>query len=184
MEGLGENISKWRRRKGMTQSELAEKIGVQTSTLGSYEINRREPPLKTLIAIADALHMSVDALLNRDMLYRPSRDLTAELLHAPEYQINEPDNNQLQFLIRALEEAGYQITDKGDDLVEIQTPSISASFNRKDLIIQNPRIFLIRKSSIPVCVVLGLQFGAARLADHIILLRETQTVSTRSKADD
>ncbi len=184
MEGLGENISKWRRRKGMTQSELAEKIGVQTSTLGSYEINRREPPLKTLIAIADALHMSVDALLNRDMLYRPERDLTAELLHSNEYNINEPYNNQLQFLIQALEEAGYHITDKDDEHVEIKTPHISVSFNHKDIIIQSPRIFLIRKSGIPVCVVLGLQFGAARLADYVTSLRESSPVTARSKEDD
>ena len=175
MKGLGANISKWRRRQLLTQAELAKKIGVATNTLGSYEIDRREPPLDKLCAIADALKISVDGLLNRETYQPPAVDLVGSLLHAKEYQLDGADNQQIQFFIRLLEAAGYNVTSKDNGDVEIKTPTVHfTNHPHRDFLIEQPRVFMTIQSGIPVCIVMGLKLGAARLADFLDVIRENQ----------
>lgn len=59
---LGERISFLRIQKGMSQAELAQKLHLSPSTLGSYEQGRRTPSVNILVALADAFDVSVDYL--------------------------------------------------------------------------------------------------------------------------
>lgn len=59
-------ITKYRERKGMLQSELAEKIGVSVSTMSNYEVGRSKPSPEILQRIAEALEVSVDVLGDSD----------------------------------------------------------------------------------------------------------------------
>lgn len=65
MVSLGHNISELRKRRGLSQAQLADKLGIGTSTLGMYETDKREPSYQTLLAIADYFNQSVDELLGR-----------------------------------------------------------------------------------------------------------------------
>ena len=49
----------------MTQAELAEKAGLQTSAISHFESARRRPSLKNICRLATALNCSVDYLLGR-----------------------------------------------------------------------------------------------------------------------
>ena len=40
---IGESIKEYRKKKGLTQKELAEKVGVATGTIQQYELNKRSP---------------------------------------------------------------------------------------------------------------------------------------------
>lgn len=60
---IGKNIKSYRKLAGLSQEELAKKIGVGRSTISSWEVDRTEPSLKDVNSIADALHCSEDALL-------------------------------------------------------------------------------------------------------------------------
>jgi transcriptional regulator with XRE-family HTH domain len=64
MANLGENIKKVRDTK--SQEELASTLGVDRSTLGSWEINRREPDLANLVKLADIAGVSLDWLVGRE----------------------------------------------------------------------------------------------------------------------
>lgn len=55
---LGSKIKELRKLKKMTQSELADIIGVKTITIRKYESNEREPNMETLKKIAKALNIS------------------------------------------------------------------------------------------------------------------------------
>jgi len=55
-----------RQARGLTQKELAQKIGVSTGAIGLYETNRRMPDLSTLKKLADALNVSADYLIGRE----------------------------------------------------------------------------------------------------------------------
>lgn len=66
MASLGQKISALRKKRGLSQAQLAEKLGIGTSTLGMYETNKREPSYQTLVAIADFFNTSVDDLLGRN----------------------------------------------------------------------------------------------------------------------
>ena len=64
-ETLGDRIRRFRIAKGLTQAELAGKIGVPQQTIGYYEVRGVSPPPEMLVAIADALDVSTDILLGR-----------------------------------------------------------------------------------------------------------------------
>ena len=49
MASLGENISNLRKSRGLSQAQLAERLGIATSTLGMYETNKREPSNQTFL---------------------------------------------------------------------------------------------------------------------------------------
>lgn len=58
----GELIRKYRKMRGMTQTELAELCGLSDSGIRNYELGNRMPSDKQLAAIADALKVSKTAL--------------------------------------------------------------------------------------------------------------------------
>ena len=62
---LGQKISSIRKEIQMTQSELAQKTGVQQQVIASYEIGRRRIPVSFLIEIAKALNISPSDILEK-----------------------------------------------------------------------------------------------------------------------
>lgn len=59
---IGEKIKKYRKEKGLTQKELADKIGKGFSTVQKYELNISQPPIDVLNRIADTLDIDVSKL--------------------------------------------------------------------------------------------------------------------------
>ena len=54
-----------RNRDKLSQSELAEKLGVAKSTISMYEVGKREPDFETLEAIADLFNVDMNFLLGK-----------------------------------------------------------------------------------------------------------------------
>ena len=59
-------LKELRLKKGLTQTELGEKVGVKQSTFTNWENGKREPNFETIIKIADLLEVSVDWLFGRE----------------------------------------------------------------------------------------------------------------------
>lgn len=53
-----------REKKGLSQSELAEIAGLNTNSIGKIERAKVTPGLKTIHAIANALQVPVEELVN------------------------------------------------------------------------------------------------------------------------
>lgn len=62
---LGENVKKWRKKRGLTQQGLAQRIGVTGSnTISNIERgDTDQPKLETIIALAQALEVRVGVML-------------------------------------------------------------------------------------------------------------------------
>ena len=60
---VGLNITAIRRRRGMTQQQLADKTGLKKPTISYYERRCRAIPMDVLRKIAEALNTSMDNLL-------------------------------------------------------------------------------------------------------------------------
>lgn len=60
---IGENIRLNRDKSGMTQDELAEKVGISRNYISDLENDRYIPSVKTLTKIARVLNMNLDFLL-------------------------------------------------------------------------------------------------------------------------
>lgn len=63
---LGKRLVELRKKKGMTQEEVAKKIHLTRSTYAQYEVDRRVPEYATLQKLADFFEVSIDYLVGRD----------------------------------------------------------------------------------------------------------------------
>jgi len=63
---LGERIAELRNRRGLTQTQLAEKIGMSHSTVASWEKGKRDPGTSMIAKLAVFFGVSTDYLLGRD----------------------------------------------------------------------------------------------------------------------
>lgn len=59
-----DNLSELRRMHGMSQEELADKIGVSRQTLSKYETGESLPDIEKCKQIADVFGVSIDDMLN------------------------------------------------------------------------------------------------------------------------
>ena len=95
---VGENIRRIRQERGLTLKQLGEMIGVSEAYIRAYESGRRNPKLKSLEALAQALAVNVEVLTNSDFdgikamhrLFQVFRQYDGHLF---EYQ--DPDGNDM-----------------------------------------------------------------------------------------
>ncbi len=62
---FGERIQQLRKEKGLTQTALAEALGVTQQAVGKWETGRSSPDPATLMRLAEYFGVSVDSLLGR-----------------------------------------------------------------------------------------------------------------------
>lgn len=60
------NLAHLRKKRGLTQQQLADKVGIKRACIGSYEEGRGVPTLEVLCDIADCLRVTVDELIRGD----------------------------------------------------------------------------------------------------------------------
>lgn len=63
LKSISRNIRQARESMGFTQEKLAELAGISTAYYCQIELGNKSPSLETLINIADAMHVSIDALV-------------------------------------------------------------------------------------------------------------------------
>ena len=99
--GNFQNIFKrLRSSSGLTQVEMAKKLGISRSTIGMYETGAREPDFETLEKIADFFNVDTDYLLGRTeqttvlpetvghyYLNDEARELAQFMFKNPEYKV-------------------------------------------------------------------------------------------------
>ncbi|UZD24122.1 LexA family transcriptional regulator [Algoriphagus halophytocola] len=67
MKFLAPNLRFLRKQKGITQSELAEKLAVQRTMISAYEDGRSEPKLGTLKSLCEILEVGLEEFLDHDI---------------------------------------------------------------------------------------------------------------------
>lgn len=77
---LARKIKELRKKSGLTQAELAEKLEISPSAVGMYEQGRREPDNKTLSRICRILDASGDYVLDLNEAYQ-SHSQNADIYH-------------------------------------------------------------------------------------------------------
>lgn len=60
---LGDKLKALRKAKGLTQVQVAERIGVSKAVISSYEVSGRSPSYDILIKLAYLYNVSTDYLL-------------------------------------------------------------------------------------------------------------------------
>ena len=70
MSYLQKNLILYRKMSGLTQKELAARLGISPTTLAGYENAGKDPKIATLIKLADFFGVSIDNLVRE-----PPKDL-------------------------------------------------------------------------------------------------------------
>lgn len=60
---LSENIKKLRHQKNLTQTQLAQRLGVALSTVASYENQDRMPSIPMLVKLSYEFNVTIEYLL-------------------------------------------------------------------------------------------------------------------------
>ena len=64
---LAENIRSYRKSLGLTQEQLAERLGITLGAVSKWERGSSEPDLSYIMDLAELFHVSVDALIGFSM---------------------------------------------------------------------------------------------------------------------
>lgn len=64
---LAENIRRYRKGLGLTQEQLAERLGITLGAVSKWERGSSEPDLAYIMELAELFHVSVDALIGFSM---------------------------------------------------------------------------------------------------------------------
>lgn len=66
MTDFGATLQRLREQRGLSQKELAKRVGVSTGAIGNYEAGLRRPKFETLEALADVFNVPMGVLLGDD----------------------------------------------------------------------------------------------------------------------
>ena len=105
----GQRIREARKQAGMTQEDLAEKLGISFVGVSRWENGSRNPKFETLKKIASALSVSVFDLMDKD-----EKDLYNAGFNYGSF-IEEQSNYAIDQLLK---EAGYTYSDEEMDLIK------------------------------------------------------------------
>ena len=64
---IGENIKNYRKEAGMTQEELAEKVGITRAYLSEIERGKKDPSYSKVKKISDILGIPIDELTGKEV---------------------------------------------------------------------------------------------------------------------
>ena len=102
MIAIGSKIKEARERAHLTQEELAEIVDISPTHMSVIERGVKTPKLDTFVKIANALHLSADALL-QDVVTPVTDSIIAEL-SVRIGRLPQNEQNRILNAIRALTE--------------------------------------------------------------------------------
>ncbi|MBC7450111.1 MAG: LexA family transcriptional regulator [Cytophagales bacterium] len=112
MSLISENIKYFRKQLGLTQEQLAQRIGIKRSLLGAYEEGRAEPGLETLTILSRMFNTSVDVLISETLSDPEKRkealnkDIEGKKLRVLAITVDKDDKENIQ-LVPQKAAAGY-----------------------------------------------------------------------------
>lgn len=80
---IGKNVAKYRNEAGMTQAQLAERIGVSTAFISRVERGQKMMKVHTLYAVVQTLNVSFDALFRHDAALSHVENIISLLAELP-----------------------------------------------------------------------------------------------------
>lgn len=78
-----ERLVQLRKARGMSQEELAEKVGVSRQAVSKWETGDAQPDYMKLMALADALEVSLDDLCGREPVSAPVKQESSDTPEKP-----------------------------------------------------------------------------------------------------
>ncbi len=114
---IGKNLKFLRKKKGLTQQELADKLNIRRSSIGAYEECRATPKYETLENISDFFEVSIDLLVKEDITKLDPSDL-----------IDQREQRRLDIEGRKLRVLPITVNDDGRENIEFVQQKAAAGY--------------------------------------------------------
>lgn len=98
MTKIGANIKKIRQTKGLSQQAFADLLGISRGNVSSYEENRAEPKIDTIINIAKYFSIMLEDLLQKDLSINEILQYNADKLLEEEHRVASYKLKEVQFI--------------------------------------------------------------------------------------
>lgn len=92
---FAERLKTIRKQSGLSQEQLAEKLGVSRQAVTKWETDIGIPDIENIMAISALFHISIDELLSNEAGEKRSDDFLFESV--TEYDIDEPKHYDMKF---------------------------------------------------------------------------------------
>jgi len=77
---FGQNLSKLRKAKGLTQQELADVMKTKRCNIGAYEEGRAEPNLELYLRLCDFLNIDAHSLFHNKLTEQSAKMLIEDII--------------------------------------------------------------------------------------------------------
>lgn len=104
---MGERIKELRKKNGMTQTDLAGKLGVTKGTISTWETGNRSPNFDVMDQLCEMFHASMDYLMGRTDV-NSYREITEEDIEQLGKWAVEEDLTEYALKYARLDEYGKQ----------------------------------------------------------------------------
>ena len=108
MSNISSNLKYLRKKKGMTQQQFADALGIKRSLVGAYEEDRAEPKYDLLKKIADFYEFTIDEFINENIndKWKPKTKAQGTNLRVLSISVDKDDNENIE-LVPVKASAGY-----------------------------------------------------------------------------
>lgn len=152
---VNKNLKFLRIQQGLTQKQLAEKLGLKQAAVGAYEEERSTPPLASLLDIAKIFKVNLDVLVNHDLSRLPEKEWKAKSSTRGKEVLAitvDKDNKENVELVTQKASAGYmsgyQDPEFVKDLPKISLPVLPKNRTYRAFEIQGDSMLPVQPGSI------------------------------------
>ena len=105
---LGQRIAQFRKDQGLTQTQLAEVLGISQQTMAHYEVGRLRIAVAMLPALAKALAVSIEELMDTPVKAAKGKRGPTPALQRQIEQISQLPRAKQKFVMEMLEAVIHQ----------------------------------------------------------------------------
>ena len=108
-----ERLKELRTRRGLSQAELAKRLGISSSTISMYEVGEREPNFEMLELLSDFFNVNLSYLMGEEdgstyYLDPEAAELAKEVFEREELKVlfdaaKDVPKEDIEFVIRMIE---------------------------------------------------------------------------------
>ena len=105
---IGDNISYIRKKRGFTQIDFADALGVTQSAVSHWETGRAVPDTRQIFNIAKLLGVSVDALSSSQPEGKPADETEKQDQPQPAPSLADRQRRDVETMLRAMSDADLE----------------------------------------------------------------------------
>lgn len=150
---VNKNLKFLRVQQGLTQKQLAEKLGLKQAAIGAYEEERATPPLASLLDIIKIFNVNLDDLVKNDLSRTSEKERKTMVGRRDVLAITVDSNNKenvelVSHKASAGYLSGYQDTEFVKELPKISMPVLPKNKTYRAFEIQGDSMLPIQPGSI------------------------------------